>query len=70
MFDAITDLIQRSLRLLGFRSINSQFFFSYLLIFCCAALTAAVLFLSVRDATQLDMAGAQRMLSAEEMGLC
>ena len=63
MFDAITDLIQRSLRLLGFRSINSQFFFSYLLIFCCAALTAAVLFLSVRDATQLDMAGAQRMLS-------
>ena len=63
MFDAITDLIQRSLRLLGLRSINSQFFFSYLLIFCCAALTAAVLFLSVRDATQLDMAGAQRMLS-------
>ena len=63
MFDVITDLIQRSLRMLGFRSINAQFFFSYLLIFCCAALTAAVLFLSVRDATQLDMAGAQRMLS-------
>lgn len=45
MFDAITDLIQRSLRLLGF-GINSQFFFSYLLIFCCAALTYIS---SVRD---------------------
>ncbi len=33
MFDVITDLIQRSLRMLGFRSINAQFFFSYLLIF-------------------------------------
>jgi methyl-accepting chemotaxis protein len=63
MFDWITDSIQAALRALGLRSINAQFFFSYSLIFLCAALTAAVLFLSVRDASQLDMAGAQRMLS-------
>ncbi|VXB77721.1 Chemotaxis protein [Pseudomonas sp. 8AS] len=63
MFDWITDSIQAALRALGLRTINAQFFFSYSLIFLCAALTAAVLFLSVRDASQLDMAGAQRMLS-------
>ncbi|HSC84303.1 MAG TPA: methyl-accepting chemotaxis protein [Pseudomonas sp.] len=63
MFDWITDSIQAALRALGLRTINAQFFFSYSLIFLCAALTAAVLFLSVRDASQLDVAGAQRMLS-------
>jgi methyl-accepting chemotaxis protein len=63
MFDWVSDTIQTVLRSMGLRTINAQFFFSYSLIFFCAALTAAVLFLSVRDASQLDMAGAQRMLS-------
>ncbi|SEL69423.1 methyl-accepting chemotaxis protein [Atopomonas hussainii] len=63
MTDAISHSIQRLLRALGLRSINAQFFFSYCLIFCCAALTAAVLFFSEQDASQIDRAGAQRMLS-------
>ncbi|MCJ8169140.1 methyl-accepting chemotaxis protein [Atopomonas sediminilitoris] len=60
---SLSNLIQRVLRALGLRTINAQFFFSYCLIFCCAALTAAVLFFSEQDASQIDRAGAQRMLS-------
>lgn len=63
MFGWLSDNIQAALRAMGLRTINAQFFFSYSLIFFCAALTAAVLFLWERDASQLDMAGAQRMLS-------
>ncbi len=63
MSDSLAQGIQLLLRGLGLRTINLQFLFSYSLIFLCAALTAAVLFLSDRDAGQLDMAGAQRMLS-------
>ncbi|SDI12386.1 methyl-accepting chemotaxis protein [Pseudomonas benzenivorans] len=63
MSDSLAQGIQLLLRGLGLRTINLQFLFSYSLIFLCAALTAGVLFLSDRDAGQLDMAGAQRMLS-------
>ena len=63
MSETLTRGVQGVLRGLGLRSINAQFFFSYSLIFICAALTALALFLSDRDATQIDRAGAQRMLS-------
>ena len=63
MSDTLAHGIQRLLRGFGLRTLNSQFFLSYSLIFLCAALTAGVLFSSDQDARQLDMAGAQRMLS-------
>ncbi|WP_217474814.1 methyl-accepting chemotaxis protein [Stutzerimonas stutzeri] len=63
MTSTLANAIQRLLRGIGLRTINLQFFFSYSLIFLCAALTAGALFMSVKDANQIDMAGAQRMLS-------
>ncbi|MDX1723227.1 MAG: methyl-accepting chemotaxis protein [Pseudomonas sp.] len=63
MSDTLAHGIQWLLRGFGLRTLNTQFFFSYSLIFLCAALTAGVLFSSDQDARQLDMAGAQRMLS-------
>jgi len=63
----LANVIQSVLRGLGLRTINLQFFFSYSLIFLCAALTAGVLFMSSKDASQIDMAGAQRMLSQKMM---
>ena len=67
MTSTLADVIQSLLRGVGLRTINAQFFFSYSLIFCCAALTAGVLFMSSKDASQIDMAGAQRMLSQKMM---
>ena len=52
MMDALASLIQKLLRLLGLRSINMQFFFSYSLIFVCAATTVGVLFLLERAASR------------------
>lgn len=63
MTSTLANAIQALLRSVGLRTINAQFFFSYSLIFLCAALTAGVLFMSDREASQIDMAGAQRMLS-------
>ncbi len=63
MTSSLAHAIQTLLRGIGLRTINLQFFFSYSLIFLCAAITAGVLFFSSKDAAQLDMAGAQRMLS-------
>ena len=63
MTSTLASAIQTLLRGIGLRTINLQFFFSYSLIFLCAAITAGVLFLSSKDAGQIDMAGAQRMLS-------
>ena len=60
MTSTLANVIQSVLRGLGLRTINLQFFFSYSLIFLCAALTAGVLFMSSKDASQIDMAGAQR----------
>ncbi len=56
------------LRLLGARSLRMQFFLSYGLIFLCAAVTAGVLVTANQDASQIDRAGAQRMLSQKMMG--
>ena len=67
MTGTLASVIQSLLRGLGLRTINLQFFFSYSLIFLCAALTAGVLFMSSKDASQIDMAGAQRMLSQKMM---
>ncbi|MCQ4262091.1 chemotaxis protein [Stutzerimonas stutzeri] len=67
MTSTLANVIQSILRGLGLRTINQQFFFSYSLIFFCAALTAGVLFMSAKDASQIDMAGAQRMLSQKMM---
>ena len=67
MTSTLANVIQSVLRGLGLRTINHQFFFSYSLIFLCAALTAGVLFMSSKDASQIDMAGAQRMLSQKMM---
>ncbi|MCH2342496.1 MAG: methyl-accepting chemotaxis protein [Pseudomonas sp.] len=67
MTSTLANVIQSVLRGLGLRTINQQFFFSYSLIFLCAALTAGVLFMSSKDASQIDMAGAQRMLSQKMM---
>ena len=67
MTSTLANVIQSVLRGLGLRTINLQFFFSYSLIFLCAALTAGVLFMSSKDASQIDMAGAQRMLSQKMM---
>ena len=63
MISTLANAIQTLLRGIGLRTINLQFLFSYSLIFLCAAITAGVLFFSSKDAAQLDMAGAQRMLS-------
>ncbi len=63
MTSTLANAIQTLLRGIGLRTINLQFLFSYCLIFICAAVTATVLFFSAKDAAQLDMAGAQRMLS-------
>ena len=43
MTSTLANVIQSVLRGLGLRTINLQFFFSYSLIFLCAALTAGVL---------------------------
>ena len=67
MNDTLAHGLQSVLRGIGLRSIKRQFSFSYSLIFLCAALTAGVLFFASKDAAQIDMAGAQRMLSQKMM---
>ena len=67
MNDSLAHGIQSVLRGIGLRTIKRQFSFSYSLIFLCAALTAGVLFFASKDAAQIDMAGAQRMLSQKMM---
>ena len=64
MYEIAALLIQRILRFLGIKTINGQFLFSYALIFLLAAVTVVTLFLSLgSDATTVDIAGRQRMLS-------
>ena len=60
----ITGIITKILKLLGMKTLDRQFFFSYSLIFIFAATIAASLFYSLgNDATGINVAGAQRMLS-------
>ena len=51
MTSTLANAIQTLLRGIGLRTINRQFFFSYSLIFLCAAVTAGVLFLSPTRST-------------------
>lgn len=60
----ISDLIQTILRGIGIRSLDKQFLFSYSLIALFASIVAAHLIISYsNDATTMNVAGAQRMLS-------
>ena len=60
----IANLIQRILRAIGIRTLDGQYFLSYSLIFLLAAVVAASLYLGIgTDATAINVAGAQRMLS-------
>lgn len=61
---SITHLIRWLLSLLGMRSINSQFLFSYALIFLCALTSVVTIYLSIgADSNAINVAGRQRMLS-------
>ena len=64
MRQTIARFIRSILKALGIRSLDKQYFFSYALIFTFALVTAASLFLSLgSDATNINVAGRQRMLS-------
>lgn len=64
MRQVIANFISSSLRTLGLKTLNQQFLLSYGLIFLCAGITATSLYLSMgADATAINMAGRQRMLS-------
>ncbi|MEW8049549.1 MAG: methyl-accepting chemotaxis protein [Candidatus Thiodiazotropha sp.] len=60
----LATLIQSILRAFGLKSLDRQYFVSYLLIFVFAAMTVVTLFTSLgSDATSINVAGRQRMLS-------
>ena len=64
MRNRIAMMISHLLRALGLKTIDKQFLFSYTLIFLFAAISAASLYLSIgTDATGINVAGRQRMLS-------
>ena len=64
MRDSIARLVENLLSAVGLKTIDHQFLFSYALIFICALATAAGLYLTLgTDATAIDVAGRQRMLS-------
>ena len=60
----IAFLLDRSLRTIGFRTIDSQFMLSYLLIFLFAVVTVGSLYVTMSaSAETINVAGRQRMLS-------
>jgi methyl-accepting chemotaxis protein len=62
--ERIAHFIQRLLRLVGLKTIDHQFLFSYMLIFLFAAISTVALFLSMGSgAAAINVAGKQRMLS-------
>lgn len=64
MRESITRLIRWLLSSIGIRSINSQFLFSYILIFMCALVSVVTIYLSLGvDSNSINVAGRQRMLS-------
>jgi methyl-accepting chemotaxis protein len=64
MRQLISHVIQQILRAIGVRTLDGQFLFSYSLIFIFAAAVAVSLYFSFSsDATGINVAGAQRMLS-------
>lgn len=64
MHQSIASLIDSTLRLIGLKTLKSQFTFSYALIFILAASSGISLYFSLSINPQtIDMAGRQRMLS-------
>ena len=64
MLNSIANLIDRSLRICGAKSLNSQFLLSYALIFLLAIASGVSLYLSMAINPQtINIAGRQRMLS-------
>jgi len=64
MRDLVAHLIGKGLRLIGIRTINGQFLFSYTLIFLFALASAVSLYMSLTtEASAINLAGRQRMLS-------
>ncbi|WP_428606076.1 methyl-accepting chemotaxis protein [Sedimenticola sp.] len=64
MRESITGIIRWMLSRIGIRSINSQFLFSYVLIFLCALVSVITIYLSLGvNSNSIDVAGRQRMLS-------
>ena len=64
MFNTLSSLIDKMLRLLGARTLNSQFLLSYALIFLLALAAGVSLYMSMAINPQtINMAGRQRMLS-------
>jgi methyl-accepting chemotaxis protein len=64
MRDAIANMIRWILSKVGLRTINSQFLFSYILIFLCALISVITIYLSLGvDSNSINVAGRQRMLS-------
>jgi len=64
MLNAIAAIIERTLRVIGVKSLNAQFLLSYGLIFLLAVASGVSLYLSMAINPQtINMAGRQRMLS-------
>ncbi len=64
MRDFIANLIFSLLNIIGLKSLDKQFLFSYFLIFAFASVSAISLMLSMgTEATSINIAGQQRMLS-------
>ncbi|WP_114417379.1 methyl-accepting chemotaxis protein [Marinospirillum perlucidum] len=64
MSNALAHLLTSILRLLGLKTLDKQFLFSYALIFCLAATASVSLYLSQMVSPEtINVAGAQRMLS-------
>lgn len=64
MRESVTHIIRWLLSRIGIRSINSQFLFSYILIFLCALISVITIYLSLGvNSNSIDVAGRQRMLS-------
>ncbi|MFC1747685.1 methyl-accepting chemotaxis protein [Pseudomonadota bacterium] len=64
MREAVANLISGILSSIGLKSIDSQFLFSYILIFAFASISAISLLVTMdSDASGINMAGRQRMLS-------
>jgi methyl-accepting chemotaxis protein len=64
MRETIAHIINAMLKGIGLKTLDKQFLFSYALIFIFASVSVISLFLSMgTDASSINMAGAQRMLS-------
>ncbi len=64
MRDSIANMIRWFLTKLGLKTVNSQFLFSYILIFLCALASVVTIYQTLGvDSNSINVAGRQRMLS-------